>query len=118
MHSCQQCGMEYPEQYRNCPKCDYGRFEQNADQSFSVDIAHNMQTLLQAEQQFYDALAQAVRENYAQLRLVVGGGLINREAERWLQAELWKERITSFQHEQGNSGAYLVVINRHKGAGH
>ncbi len=109
-HQCQQCGMSYPEEQQCCPKCDYGRHEQNRLCTLEVDIAHDLQTVDQAVDQFHGALAQARRELYRELRLIVGGGLINREVGRLLETELQKKSIRSYGYERHNRGAYLVQL--------
>jgi len=100
--------MQFSENQPNCPKCDYGRYDQNQNQRLTKDIAHNMQTVHQATQECYDALAKAKREKYGELRLVVGGGLINQEIGRVLEAEKWKNQLKSFEYEKFNNGAYLI----------
>lgn len=109
-HQCQQCGMQFPAHEKQCPKCDYGIFDHNRNRTFSVDIAHNLQTIDQATQQFYNALAKAKREKYLNLRVVVGGNLINREIASVLEAELWKQQIRSYDYETGNQGAFLIQL--------
>lgn len=110
LHQCYQCGMSYPANEKTCPKCDFGRYEQNKGKQTTVDVAHNLQTVDQATQQFYSALADAKRQNYSTLRVIVGGGLINREIGRVLETELWKKQIRSFEKEPYNQGAYLVRL--------
>ena len=102
--------MDYADYEKVCPKCDFGRYQQNSDQCISVDIAHNQQTVAQATQAFYEALAQAKRENYGELRLIVGGGLINKRVGQLLEAERHKKQINQFDHEAFNKGAYLVKL--------
>jgi len=102
--------MSYDASATACPKCDYGRFEQNRGQLVSVDIAHNLQTVEIAAQQFYSALAQARREQYSELEVVVGGGLIKREIAGILEAEVWKESIREFWQEPRNRGAYILKL--------
>jgi len=109
-HQCQQCGMHFSLPETQCPKCDYRIFDHNETRTFSVDIAHNLQTIDQATQQFYDALAKAKREKYRELRVVVGGNLINKEIGSVLEAELWKQQIRSYDYESGNRGAFLVRL--------
>ena len=102
--------MSYPIDEKQCLKCDYGRFDHNQSETFSADIAHNLQTVDEAVQQFYQALSKAKREQYRELRVVVGGNLINREIGSVLEAEIWKKQIKAYQHEPGNRGAYLVRL--------
>lgn len=110
IHQCFKCGMSYDASETHCPKCDFGRFEQNRGQQFSVDIAHNRQTVETAVQQFYSALEQAGREQYSELEIIVGGGLINREIASTLEAEVWKGSIRSFRQEPHNRGAYILKL--------
>lgn len=109
-HQCQHCGMHFPTREKQCPKCDFGIFDHNETRTFSVDIAHNLQTIDQATQQFYDALTKAKREKYRELRVVVGGNLINREIASVLAAERWKQQIHSYDYETGNRGAFLIRL--------
>ena len=102
--------MSYDSSQKHCPKCDFGRFEHNIGQRMSVDVAHSMQTVLVATEQFYDALAQAKRECFSELEVVVGGGLINREIARILEAEAWKESIRDYYQEPHNHGAYILRL--------
>ncbi|MFX4227606.1 MAG: hypothetical protein ACFHHU_06900 [Porticoccaceae bacterium] len=102
--------MSYDASETHCPKCDFGRFEQNRGQLFSVDIAHNRQTVEVAIQQLYSALVQAGREQYSELEVIVGGGLINREIAVILEAEVWKGSIRSFRQEPLNRGAYILKL--------
>jgi len=55
-------------------------------------------------------LAKAKREKYRELRVVVGGNLINKEIGSVLEAELWKQQIRSYDYESGNRGAFLVRL--------
>lgn len=102
--------MSYDASESHCPKCDFGRFEQNRGQQFAVDIAHNRQTVETAVQQFYSALEQASREQYSELEIIVGGGLIRREIATILEAEVWKDSIRSFRQEPHNPGAYILKL--------
>lgn len=102
--------MSFDSSLKNCPKCDFGRFEQNIGQRMSIDIAHSMQTLVMATEQFYDALTQAKRECFSELEVVVGGGLINREIASILEAEVWKKSIKDYRQEPHNRGAYILRL--------
>lgn len=75
-----------------------------------VDIAHNHQTIETATQEFYDALAQARQEQYSELEVIVGGGLINQEIASILEAEVWRESIRSYRQEPHNRGAYILKL--------
>lgn len=110
IHQCQQCGMSYDSSLKNCPKCDFGRFDHNIGQRMSVDVAHNLQTVVVATEQFYDALAQAKRECFSELEVVVGGGLINHEIASILEAEVWKASIRDYHQEPNNRGAYILRL--------
>jgi len=110
LHPCFQCGMNYPDNEKRCPKCDFGRFEQNRGAMTSVDIAHNLQTVDQATQEFYSALAQAKRDCYSELEIIVGGGLINQEISKILDAEVWKNSIKKYWQEPHNRGAYILKL--------
>lgn len=110
MLDCARCGMSYETNLRDCPKCDFGRHEQNQRATFTQDIAHNRQTLQVAENEFYDALESAKRQGYGHLRLIVGGGKIKVETQKLLDAAIWQGRILGYETEHKNNGAFLVKL--------
>lgn len=107
---CSQCGMELPGGEQTCPKCDTARFAENRRQTLVADIAHDGQTLQDAERQLDQLLRQARLENYGRIRLITGRGLIHQEVDRWLDAALWQERISDYRAEANNPGAILISI--------
>jgi hypothetical protein len=94
----------------HCPKCDEHRYAQNRKKTLSIDIAHDMQTLIQAEQQFDAAIRQAREEQYGKLKLIVGRGRIRQEIRRSLDTAQWQNRIRSYKPEDNNDGAYILLL--------
>ena len=100
----------FSDQDSQCPKCDYGAFDQNRAAILTEDIAHSRQTVAQASTQFYQLLDKAKRENYGKLRLIVGGGKIKQEIGDLLDSEIWRGNIKRYQLDNPNTGAYLVKL--------
>ena len=107
---CGNCGMEIPAVEQSCPKCDTTRFSENRRQTLVADIAHDGQTLADAEHMLDRLLRQAALENYGRIRLITGRGLIHREVDRWLDAALWQDRISDYRAEDHNPGAILISM--------
>lgn len=107
---CEYCGMQFETEQLRCPKCDQNVYEPNAKRTLEVDIAHQRQTIDMATEQFYQALEEAQQHNYGKLRLIVGGGKINAEIGKLIDAEVWRENIISGQHEAYNNGAYILRL--------
>lgn len=102
--------MEFTPESANCPKCDYGVYEQNKSETYTADIAHNRQTVDQATREFYATLETAKQQNYGALRLIVGGGLIKEEIGRLLETEKWRGTVQRFELQHPNTGAYFVKL--------
>lgn len=95
-----------------CPKCDFGIYEQNRKLTYTRDIAHSRQTVEQATHQFYVAMEIARQQEYGNLRLIVGGGLIKAEVGQLLETEKWRGNIQRFELERPNTGAYLIKLGK------
>lgn len=92
-----------------CAKCDNPLWSQSDGTTLTVDIAHQRETVQQALVKLNDALNRSWQQSHAaQVRLIVGGGLI-RDA---VLAELFflrsKNTVLDFCEE--NRGAVLVQI--------
>lgn len=109
---CANCGMTYEADLDNCPKCDFGKYEQNLTNTLTRDIAHNRQTVRLAEQEFYRAIEDAKQQGYGRLRLIVGGGIIREETQNLLDTAVWQKNITGFEIEHPNKGAFLVRLGK------
>lgn len=107
---CYNCGMILLPDDVHCPKCDEHRYAKNHKKTHSVDIAHNLQTVAQAEQQLDMAIRRAREQQFGKLRVVVGRGIIQKEIRRSLDAAQWQNRIRDYQVEPGNEGAYLLRL--------
>jgi DNA-nicking Smr family endonuclease len=95
----------------HCPKCDEHRYAKNRNKTFSVDIAHNMQTVAQAEQQLDNAIRKARDEKFGRLKIIVGRGIIQTEIRRSLDAAQLQNRIRDYRVEENNEGAYLIRMS-------
>ncbi|MBT5332235.1 MAG: hypothetical protein HOL48_10700 [Porticoccaceae bacterium] len=111
---CDNCGMRLTPEDTHCPKCDEHRYAKNAKKTFSVDIAHNLQTVSQAEQQLDIAIREARDQQFGKLRVVVGRGIIRREIRRSLDTAVWQHRIRDYQVEENNEGAYILRLESGK----
>jgi len=109
--SCTNCGMLLNPENTNCPKCDEHRYAKNRKLTLSIDIAHARQTLAQAEQQLDQAIEQAMTEQFGNLKIIVGRGLIRDEIHRSLDAAQWQNRIRDYQPEKYNQGAYVIQMH-------
>jgi hypothetical protein len=92
-----------------CDKCDSPLFSQSDGSTFTLDIAHQHETVTRALDKFEHALNHIWQQSYAEnLRLVVGGGLI-RDA---VLAELFfkKSRGSVLDFCEENRGAVLIKI--------
>lgn len=86
IHQCQNCGMEHMQppgdivdrlHEPSCTKCDSPLWSLSDGSTLTVDIAHQRETVAEAQVKFRRVLDQAWQESHAgQLRLIVGGGLI------------------------------------------
>lgn len=108
---CDNCGMLLSPEDIHCPKCDTHRYAKNRKRMLSVDIAHNMQTLEQAEQQLDNAIREARKKQFGKLRVIVGRGIIRKEIRLSLDTAQWQQRIRSYQTEPYNEGAYILHLS-------
>lgn len=102
--------MDFEPEYENCPKCDFGIYDQNKLLTLTRDIAHNRQTVDQAITEFYATLNSARKESYGCIRLIVGGGKIKEEIGELLETEKWRGGIQRFELENPNTGVYVVKL--------
>lgn len=107
---CDNCGMLLTPEDIHCPKCDEHRYAKNKKKTSSVDIAHNLQTVAQAEQQLDIAIREARDQQFGKLRVVVGRGIIRKEIQRSLDTAVWQQRIRDYQVEEHNEGAYILRL--------
>jgi len=91
-----------------CPKCDWHPQADNPNKTMEVDIGHNEQTVPEALGEFERALAKAHRQQYGQLRVIVGRRQINRALRPVLETQKRKGRLRSFMLE--NPGSYLLRL--------
>lgn len=109
-YQCANCGMDVAGALHYCPKCDVPRYAHNRRKVLSADIAHDGQTLADAERQLDALLRQAAIQNFGRVRIITGRGLISQEILRTLDAALWQERIREYRHEEHNPGALIIQM--------
>ncbi len=116
LKTCLDCGMEVGLNTANCPKCDAEIAKQTDGSIFRCDIAHNRETIPQALAKLSAVLDAARLEHVQGIRVIVGRGLIRDEVMRQLSWLKHSGEIMGFDHDNGNTGAFLVTIrggNRH-----
>jgi len=109
-HECCHCRFRYADSRALCPKCEYGRFEQNASRYLPVDVAHRHQTVPQATQQCLRALDLAHEQRYAGILYISGRGRISAEVQGLLHFLWAKGRILSYAPMENNPGSWLVRL--------
>ena len=102
--------METPWGIEHCAKCDALLSAQTDGSVLHIDIAHHGETVAVAMQRFKKALAEASASPAKALRVVVGGGLIKEEIMNQLSYLLHSGAIVDFDLEQGNRGAFMVLL--------
>lgn len=109
---CLRCGMLVAPGVLECPKCDDRLQEQTDGSILHCDIAHQHETVAQAMLKLEDAL-QDCRESHAcGVRLAVGRGRIREEVMRQLSWLVMRGEIMDFDHDEGNTGAIVVMLRR------
>ena len=92
-----------------CAKCDLPLWSQSDGSTLTIDIAHQRETVQQALVKFNDALNRCWQQSHAaQLRLIVGGGVIRDAALGELFFLRSKGTVLDFSEE--SRGAVLVKV--------
>lgn len=112
VRECLDCGMQLPEGLKWCPKCDADLLAQTDGSILHRDIAHQRETLPEALRKLSDVLSEGRSGHARAIRLIVGRGAIRDEALRQLSWLELKGEILSVDHDDGNTGALLVVLRR------
>ena len=93
-----------------CIKCDSELLTQSDGSRLTRDIAHQQETVSEAERKLLATLNEAWRGYASTVRLIVGGGRI-REA---VQGQLYYYRSTGvvldYSEPRGNPGAIVVTL--------
>jgi len=95
-----------------CLKCDARLQEQTDGSVLHRDIAHQRETLAVALQKLAEVLEEGRKGHASTIRLIVGRGVIRDEVMRQLSWLALKGEILSVDHDDGNTGALLVVLRR------
>jgi len=109
---CLVCGMLLPDVLQVCLKCDARLQEQTDGSVLHRDIAHQRETLAVALQKLAEVLEEGRKGHASTIRLIVGRGVIRDEVMRQLSWLALKGEILSVDHDDGNTGALLVVLRR------
>ena len=115
---CLNCGMEHTLQPGSiidrchepfCHKCDASLWELSDGSTVTVDIAHSRETVAQAIEKLNQALEDVWQRTFAaELRVIVGGGLIRDAVLAELHFRHHSGVVLAYQEE--NRGAVLVRI--------
>jgi hypothetical protein len=108
IRTCLYCGFKF--EGKICLKCDSGLSDQRKGQIYTLDIAHQGQTLDQAYGLAEKALMYAAVEGYVQVRLIVGNGLIGQMIGRFLEVKVLDQKIKQAKKDGKNQGAYLIHL--------
>jgi hypothetical protein len=109
---CLACGMSVPAGVATCPKCDAVLDEQTDGSVLHRDIAHQHETVAQAMSKLTQALQDCRRSHACGVRLAVGRGVIREEVMRQLSWLITNGEILDFDHDEGNTGAIMVIMRR------
>jgi len=96
----------------HCPKCDDRLDAQTDGNIFTVDIAHNRETVREAIVKLNQTLDEVVRTRAAGARFIVGTGRIHEAVGAELSTYLYRNDILSYEYEGKNEGAILVMLKR------
>ncbi len=109
---CLACGMRVTAGVATCPKCDDLLDEQTDGSVLHRDIAHQHETVAQAMSKLAQALRDCRRCHACGVRLAVGRGVIREEVMRQLSWLITTGEILDFDHDEGNTGAIMVIMRR------
>ena len=107
---CLDCGMLLSAADSHCLKCDDALAAQTGGQVVRRDIAHQGETVSEAEDKLAALLRQATLERWAGLEVIVGGGLIK---DAILGKVAWLERrgeVRRYQIASHNPGMIYVTL--------
>ena len=107
---CQFCGMSLFSSSKTCPKCDSDIENQYNYTTFTLDVAHNKETVKQAIDKLYQVIEQNQIMRHRQIRVIVGSKMIREEVMRELMVLKREEAILDFRMDGKNSGALLIKM--------
>ena len=107
---CLDCGMSFSEDTRYCPKCDNALEHQHDGSTITVDIAHDGERVSEALRKMQSEFDMARKGVAANIRLVVGSGLIRDEVLLALRDLEFRGDVKDFDLEPTNAGTVLVRL--------
>ncbi len=109
---CLVCGMAVSAAMLQCPKCDNALDEQHDGSTVTVDIAHNHETVREANQKLDRALDSA-RQSFARnIRVILGNGRIREDVLGRLEYMKRTGDIVRYTVEKGNRGAVVIQLKK------
>ena len=108
--TCLVCGMNVSVFMHHCPKCDNDLKSQHDGSTFTIDIAHQGESVSEALEKMQSEIDLARQDVVMRIRLVVGSGMIRDEAMLSLRDLKHRGEIKDFDLEFNNAGAILVRL--------
>ena len=108
--TCLVCGMNITATMDHCPKCDNDLKSQHDGSTFTIDIAHQGESVSEALKKMQGEIDLARQDVVMRIRLVVGSGMIRDEAMLYLRDLEHRGEIKDFDLELNNAGAILVRL--------
>ena len=108
--TCLACGMNVIATMDRCPKCDNDLSSQHDGSTFTVDIAHQGESVSGALKKMRSEVELAKQGIVIRIRLIVGSGMIRDEVMLALRDLEHRGEIKDFDLELGNAGAILVRL--------
>ena len=97
---------------QRCPKCDNNLLEQHDGSTVTVDIAHNHETVAEANRKLTRLLDREGAGITQSLRVIVGNGKIREDILARLDFLQRSKEIVRYTIEPGNRGAVLIQLKR------
>lgn len=111
MRECLQCGFIVDDPaITACPKCDALLGKQTDGSIRTIDIAHDQETVAEAVAKLQMAVNRHGKGLTQSLRVIVGSRIIRDEIVSSLNQMRARGLIKSYQPENGNRGAYILML--------
>lgn len=111
-NECLNCGMTVSPHLRQCPKCDNRMHEQHDGSTQTIDIAHNHETVREANRKLDAALQNGRQGVIKYLRVVLGSGKIREDLLGRLAFMERRGDIVRYRLETGNRGVVVIQLKR------
>ena len=108
--TCLVCGMNIMATMDHCPKCDNDLRSQHDGSTFTIDIAHQGESVSEALKKMQGEIDLARQDVVMRIRLVVGSGMIRDKVILALRDLEQGGGIKNFNLEPNNAGAILVRL--------